>query len=202
MNSKSPVIFLVEVIDDSDNRRKTTPDSDRSIHAVSGLGAGKNDLLIYCSAGFAVLLFIAYLTFIDTDKPVIIIEGSSMVPNINSGDIVLLHRQHLGEVQIGDVIAFKKQIIDGYGPSNPIVVHRIVDKQTGEDGQTLLTTRGDFNLENDDEFTDEKNYIGKVYGVIPKAGFVAKGLQNPAIMGMLAVVIVGILFMLLKRRGI
>lgn len=184
------------VIDDQDDQEGARTRPTRRL-----LGR-KNDLIIYCAASSAVLLFVAYLIFIDTDKPVVIIEGSSMVPNINSGDIVLLHRQDFSELKLGDMIAFnKKRLDDESETTNPVVVHRIVEKRITAVGQVSLVTRGDFNLENDDEMVSKSNYEGKVYVVIPKAGFVAKGLQNPAIFAALLAVIVATFLIALKKRA-
>lgn len=183
------------VIDDQDDQERARNRPSRRL-----LGR-KNDLVIYCAASSAVLLFVAYLIFIDTDKPVVIIEGSSMVPNINSGDIVLLHRQDFSELKLGDIIAFNKKRLDESETTNPVVVHRIVEKRITAAGHVSLVTRGDFNLDNDDEMVSESNYEGKVYAVIPKAGFVAKGLQNPAIFAALLSVIVATFLIALKKRA-
>jgi signal peptidase I len=85
-------------------------------------------------------------------------------------------------LQINDVIAFRS--ID-----KGIVVHRVVEKGVDTGGSSYVVTKGDSNQWNDKDRTDESNYVGKVYQIIPKAGAFISTLQNPLILIFLAVTV-------------
>ncbi len=61
------------------------------------------------------------------------VQGRSMLPNIEPGDLVML--VHRGDYHVGDVIAYKAQNMAG-----AVIIHRIIETNGGR-----FTTKGDNN---------------------------------------------------------
>ena len=87
-------------------------------------------------AAFAVLLFWAYFVQADTRR----VDGTSMLPTLEGGDLVVIQGVSPGDVHIGDIIV--------YGPpcsnTGSSVIHRVV-----EINSQGLVTKGDNNPFND-----------------------------------------------------
>jgi signal peptidase I len=144
----------------------------------------RKELNIWLPVTVASLVAVAVLfaTLVNVGTPIVVLSGSSMVPALKPGDAALLYRPHIAELQINDVIAFRS--ID-----KGIVVHRVVEKGVDTGGSSYVVTKGDSNQWNDKDRTDESNYVGKVYQIIPKAGAFISTLQNPLILILLAVTV-------------
>ncbi len=80
------------------------------------------------------------------------VTGSSMLPTVWPGDILVVERQHSDQLQRGQVILCLR---DG-----ELVAHRMV-RRSGE----LLVTRGDSLLHNDRPFQAE-NVVGQVISIL------------------------------------
>jgi signal peptidase len=144
----------------------------------------RQELNIWLPVAVASLVAVTVLfaTLVNVGTPVVVLSGSSMLPALRPGDAALLYRPHIAELQVNDVIAFRSA-------DQAIVVHRVVEKGVDSGGSFYVTTKGDSNQWNDKERTDESNYLGKVYQVIPKAGAFISTLQNPLILILLAITI-------------
>ena len=94
-----------------------------------------------------------------------------MTPNILKGDVVIIEKceGYFEDVEIGDVIAFKK---DGR-----IIVHRLINKVKTEYGYYFYT-KGDANNEPDNFQITEEMVIGEVNLKIPYIGYPAVWLNN------------------------
>jgi signal peptidase I len=147
----------------------------------------------------ALLVVVFFIVYIDVDTPIIVISGSSMTPAILPGDLAFVKREHVNDIKTNDIIAFKnkseshKASDDSAAPSDDnknyqIVVHRVVAIARDEGNQIMLTTKGDFNFENDDDFVKEANYIGRVYLVVPKLGNI---ITNPVLMSLVIAILIG-----------
>jgi signal peptidase len=101
--------------------------------------------------------------------PSVILTGS-MEPGIMPGDIVLVEKAEIDEVDIGDVIMFNNG--DGI-----YITHRIIEK-SDETGETLLTTKGDNNPVADTGVVNSTQVKGKVIGVVPYIGKVTLYLRG------------------------
>jgi len=68
-----------------------------------------------------------------------VVEGHSMEPSLNTGDIVfIIPVKDPREISVGDVIVFKR-------PSGELIIHRVIDiKQI--DGRYYYVTKGDNNF--------------------------------------------------------
>jgi signal peptidase I len=87
-------------------------------------------------AAFAILLFWAYFVQADTRR----VDGTSMLPTLEGGDLVVIQGVSVSDVHVGDIIV--------YGPpcsnTGSSVIHRVV----GNTSQGLVT-KGDNNDAND-----------------------------------------------------
>lgn len=94
--------------------------------------------------------------------PVAVATGS-MEPAIQVGDVVIVCRADPDKLQVGDIIRYR---CDGY-----TVIHRIVARQDGVDGQALsFTTQGDSNNGPDTAPVSPEQVMGKVVLTVPKVG--------------------------------
>jgi len=94
--------------------------------------------------------------------PSVIVTGS-MKPMINPGDVILIKKTtDINEVQIGDVIHFKREDI--------MISHRITEIIT-KDGIPNYRTRGDNNNVEDSQLVSPEQLKGEVIKVVPKIGW-------------------------------
>ena len=116
--------------------------------------------VIYVAA-FAVLLFWAYFVQADTRR----VDGTSMLPTLEGGDLVVIQNVPVSDVHVGDIIVYNGLC----STSGLSVVHRVI--QNTSNG---LITKGDNNPE-PDQYEDEiatgpitqQCLEGKVVFVIP-----------------------------------
>lgn len=113
-----------------------------------------------------------------------IINGNSMEPLFERGDLVVLYRA--GEYRIGDIATYRHPEI---GP----VFHRII----GTDGHRFVF-KGDNNDWTDTYRPDSTELIGKLWLHIPRLGKTLSKLRSPWILGGLAATIV---FLFLSTPG-
>lgn len=117
--------------------------------------------VIYVAA-FVVLLFWAYFVQADTRR----VDGTSMLPTLEGGDLVVLQNVPISDIHVGDIIVYNG-LCSATGLS---VVHRVI-QVTGGGG---LITKGDNNPE-PDQFQNQiatgpitqQCLEGKVVFVIP-----------------------------------
>ena len=92
------------------------------------------------------LLGIGYLglmLFTGSTKPFMVVRGASMEPTFHSGDLLLRKSVVAGEVQVGDIIAFKVSPDERERLKMPAnAVHRVVGIE-GEGGELAFETKGD-----------------------------------------------------------
>jgi signal peptidase I len=80
----------------------------------------------------------------NTDTPITVVEGDSMIPTLSQGDIIFLQKpQNLGDVQngshtekTGDILIFYSSHL-GF-----LVIHRVIYKEF-KDGKWYFNTQGD-----------------------------------------------------------
>lgn len=103
--------------------------------------------------------------------PIVPVSGTSMLPLLRFGDLVLIKRADYGHLQKGDLIVFRTTMDVQQKWNVPgSYVHRIVAVQSGEYGQQFQT-KGD-NVSGKDPFwTVEQNVIGIYAGKINGGGY-------------------------------
>jgi signal peptidase I len=145
-------------------------------------------MLIFALIGLGVII----LPLISgTDSyPLAIIDGSSMYPYYENGDVVYYHSiADKNNIPNGTVIIF----IQGNAGSSffdglvrPVVIHRVVGQLTQTDGQICYTTRGDNNDVNDPFLTRADHVLGVEGLRIPKVGLLILFIKSPQ--GLIAVI--------------
>ena len=122
----------------------------------------------------------------------------SMEPNYNIGDIVIVKKTNIDELENKDVITFYSKDPDMEGQ---IVTHRIVDI-TEENGHRLFETKGDNNKIADIEKIEEDDIIGKVEGRIPYVGKATTFMQTNRIAFFLIVILPMLVIMGMEIKDI
>ena len=104
----------------------------------------------------------------------LIVLTDSMLPEISSGDLIIVSQADPATVKVGDVIAF----FDPASKGSSVVTHRVIEI-VEEDGVTKWRTRGDNNNTEDRELVPFENLVGIWKGTrIAGAGNVAMFLQT------------------------
>lgn len=110
----------------------------------------------------------------------VIVNGNSMEPGFNLGDLVILQRA--SDYQIGDIATYRHPEV---GP----IIHRIIAR----DGDRFVL-QGDNNTWADSYRPTQIEMIGKFWLHVPVAGKIVERLRTPWIMALLAAFI-GLIFM-------
>ena len=109
--------------------------------------------------------------------PMVVLSGSmsgDAEDHIEVGDLIFVGKTEAEELEVGDVIAFMEGKV--------VVTHRIIEVQTGENGEPMFITKGDANNAQDQRPVTASNLVGIYKARIPKVGDFALFLQTP--MGM------------------
>lgn len=106
-----------------------------------------------------------------------VIVSPSMVPTINVNDGVVVQRvDKQGKLNIGDIITFSSRDIRYSGLT---ITHRIVGKQTIQNGSLVYRTKGDNNKSEDSSLVSFGDIYGKVLFKVPSVGVIYKFVTNP-----------------------
>ena len=119
-------------------------------------------LTLFIIVGISVL--IAYIIGI---KPYVVMSGS-MEPNIKIGSVSFVNTRYpYKKIQVGDVIAFKRDTI--------FATHRVVE--ITDEG---FITKGDANNIADGKIVSQNEYVGKNILSIQKLGYIIQATQTKA----------------------
>jgi signal peptidase I len=125
----------------------------------------------------AALVMTGYVTFapraLAGPASYVIADGTSMVPTLRAGDLVILRRADA--YAPGDVVAYHSRALDR------IVIHRIV----GVDGNRFVV-RGDANTWLDPDRPTAAEILGEHWMRIPGAGRLLGWLHRPWLTGLIA----------------
>ncbi len=103
------------------------------------------------------LLFMTLVVLILTGNLMIaVVEGTSMEPLFQTGDVVFVVKVKPSEIRPGDIIVYEK-------PNGAYIIHRVV-KVMHENGETIIITKGDNNKYYDPPIR-MKQVVGKVLSV-------------------------------------
>ena len=106
-----------------------------------------------------------------------VIVSPSMVPTINVNDGVVVQRvDKQGNLNIGDIITFSSKDIRYSGLT---ITHRIVGKQTIQNGNLVYRTKGDNNKSEDSSLVSFSDIYGKVLFKVPSVGVLYNFITNP-----------------------
>ena len=115
--------------------------------------------------------------------PTAIVEGNSMYPNLQNGDLVLFHGvSNPNTIPNGTIIVFVQgstgvSLLDTL--TKPVVIHRVIGRVIQADGTVYYQTKGDNNALPDPQLTQADHVLGTPVGVIPKAGILFLFIQSP-----------------------
>jgi len=111
----------------------------------------------------------------------VIADGTSMVPTLHTGDLVILHRADA--YAPGDLVAYHSRSLDR------IVIHRIV----GVDGRRFVL-RGDANTWEDPDRPTQAEILGVRWIRIPAAGRLLGWVHRPWLTALIAAVVAFLLW--------
>ena len=106
-----------------------------------------------------------------TGREAYVVRGGSMSPAIPVGSIVIVERESIDAVAIGDVITFR-------GADNTIITHRVIDGPRGPAG--VMQTKGDASESADTFGVGASALVGEVEIVVPVIGSVLMTLGTTA----------------------
>ena len=124
----------------------------------------------WVTASVTSVLLIWFAVGVFSYFPNVIISGS-MRPHIEIGDIVIVQRVDLDEVQAGDVIQFREAGVR--------VNHRVLEIQEDDRGLPLFITKGDNNPNPDTEPVKAEQFLGRVVHVVPRLGWLTIWMRSP-----------------------
>ncbi len=122
------------------------------------------------------------LTLETSAYPISIVNGNSMVPTFNNGDIVVFAGLNQARIHNGSIIVFTPTgfgvgLLDSIVP--PVVVHRVVSIIIQNDGTVLYRTKGDNNRLADPSLIGQGQVLGIVQASFPKVGLLLSFLKSP-----------------------
>ena len=121
--------------------------------------------------------------------PFAVVNGNSMYPTLQNGDIVFFSAAKATLIPNGTIIVFvQSETSDSAlnGLFRPVLVHRIIGMEIQKDGTILYQTKGDNNDANDPFLTSQRNVLGTESITVPKLGLIILFIQSPQ--GLIAVV--------------
>ncbi len=116
----------------------------------------------------------------------VLVSGTSMLPHLHTGDLVLVERQ--SSYHVGEVVAY--HVPKGEPGAGFTVIHRIV----GGNGRTGWTLQGDNRTAPDQWHPTNSDVVGAKLIRIPNAWIVLRFLHTPLLLGLLAAF--GVFFMI------
>lgn len=121
---------------------------------------------------------------------ILIVLSGSMQPILNPGDIAIIKKSDINDIEIGDIITFKI--------GNNFITHRVIDKING-----TIITKGDANEDVDDYNITEKNFYGKFVISIPYLGYVFNEIKHRnVLLYFLIIVLPSIYLMYIETKNI
>jgi signal peptidase I len=137
-------------------------------------------VLIIALSALVVMLSLPVIAGTKT-YPVAVVQGNSMYPNLQNGELVLFTASH-GPIENGTIIVFV-QGGTGVGALDaflkPILIHRVIGVGQEPNGMVDYQTKGDNNIAKDPFVTDTDQVLGVPVLEIPYVGLPIMFLQTP-----------------------
>ena len=134
---------------------------------------------------FIILVIIVYLStyaslyglkyVLNTDYPVVVVEGVSMETTYIQGDLLVLRGIPVQDIKLGDVVVYRRSV------NSMLIVHRVVAIKT-IGGELYFTTQGDNHQTNPSpDYPDvpAEDVVGTVIYHVAALGNVVLALQSP-----------------------
>ena len=142
-----PTILLLYSVYDISSKDK--------LHIYKSMKAIEPKGLIPLAIGIVLVIWFAIGIF--PIKPIGVASGS-MYPNINMGDLVIVQKCNINDIEVGTVIEYKRKDFS--------VIHRVIEI-TQKDGEFTIITQGDNNDGPDSDPVKEDQIVGRVIGRVP-----------------------------------
>src|SRR4051794_26864455 len=130
-----------------------------------------------------------------------VVLSGSMEPTIGVGDLTVVIPVKPTDLQPGDIITYRTTV-----QPDVVVTHRLMSKETDDQGRLTFETRGDANQVSDSVGVDSNTVLGRVAYSIPKLGYLVEFARQPQ--GKLLLVAIPALLLVLdyalgwrRRRG-
>jgi signal peptidase I len=143
----------------------------------------KKTIVTAVAIGILAVLSIAPLYMKTWSYPVAIVEGSSMYPHLQNGDLVIFQGiTNPNAISNGTVIVFVQSnagvsVLDTL--TKPIIIHRIIGTVVQADGAVYYQTKGDNNQLPDAGLVEANHVLGTPVVIIPKVGILFLFIQSP-----------------------
>ena len=144
----------------------------------------KTKKIIEISVVGLICFFIIALPLVAGTKsyPLTVIEGNSMYPYLQNGDLVYYTKIDASNIPNGTLIVFTQSntgmsLLDGL--INPVVIHRVIDQVIQADGTAYYRTKGDNNELADSALVKQDHVLGSASSSIPKVGLILLFLKSP-----------------------
>lgn len=138
---------------------------------------GWQTILVRCVSWLLVaivgIVAVAAFASAATGSRLLVVEGGSMRPALQPGDLIVVRPSSRAALRPGDIISYGSRT----GPST--VTHRITHRR-GRGPSLRVTTKGDANARPDDGRAGGASIQGKVVAVVPKVGVGVRLLRTPA----------------------
>jgi signal peptidase len=114
--------------------------------------------------------------------PLSIVDGNSMYPNLQNGDLAYYSATNTRNIPNGTVIVFVQgdtgnSLLDGL--IRPVVIHRVIGEIIQSDGTVCYETKGDNNDVKDPFLTRSDHVLGTATVIVPKVGLFVLFLKSP-----------------------
>ena len=134
--------------------------------------------------------------------PVTIVQGTSIYPTLQNGDMVFYKGIDPQRIVNGTIIVYVQSntgvtFFDAL--TKPVIIHRVVGSFRQADGSVYYVTKGDNNNFNDSSAVQFNHVLGTPVQVIPKAGFLLLFVSSPQ--GLVALIGLITLFYLGNYEG-
>jgi signal peptidase I len=154
-------------------------------------GWAENTAIVILAIGLAVCA-VAVLSGNWQALPVL---SGSMRPAFEPGDVIIIQREPISQVRVGDIIVFHQ-------PDAPsiVVAHRLTSAKAVAGG-VEVGTKGDANSIADpwSPFLLRGSYAYRVWGTVPWVGFVSVTLRRYAIWLVLAAGVAFVVYLIVRR---
>ena len=128
------------------------------------------------AVAFLIFPFVLY-----SGNMIMVVTSDSMLPRLKPYDMIVVEKESIDEIKVGDIIAFDSHI-EGIG----IVAHRAVEV-FDDHGKIGISTKGDNVDEPDGWIVHDEDLIGKVVSSTPSMGIF---LIEPVRYGIVAVIVI------------
>jgi len=130
-----------------------------------------------------------------TEYPVLVVVSGSMVPTLETGDLIVVRGVNPREITVGTIIVF-------HSPRDyeTLIVHRVYGLEQKGD-EIYFRTKGDYNPRPDDWIIPANYVIGVFIARIPYVGVIVMRLREPFGMGVIVILILVLVIYMFIEAG-